>query len=291
MGRSVTLDQGSHAVGDPRPAPCCFNTAQLTVKESHAMGHSSLSCPAIALVLLGSALVGCTAPTARPEATNPPPSSTQLPPAAAASIPTPQPSIADFDQQFIDMMVPHHAGAVEMARIAQTRAQHAEIQALASNILLSQSAEIDQMRSWRRAWFGTADTPPMSRTPMVGSMRDASTMTLNTDATVDMDKDVADIRGAPEPFHAAFIEAMIPHHQMAVTAARLAQQRTSHTEISDLAIAILDAQQREIGQMQAWRLQWYGSLRPNMNEPTPGSSTHAQPAPIQNMPGMMDEGH
>ena len=192
----------------------------------------SLSCPAIALVLLGSALVGCTAPTARPEATNPPPSSTQLPPAAAASIPTPQASIADFDQQFIDMMVPHHAGAVEMARIAQTRAQHAEIQALASNILLSQSAEIDQMRSWRRAWFGTADTPPMSRTPMVGSMRDASTMTMNTDVTVDMNKQAADLRGAPEPFDDAFIEAMIPHHQMAVTAARLAQQRTSHTEIS-----------------------------------------------------------
>jgi uncharacterized protein (DUF305 family) len=255
------------------------------------MGHSPLSCPAIALALLGPALLGCTTLTARPAATNPLPSPTQLPAPAAAPAPTPQPPVAGFDQQFIDMMVPHHAGAVEMARIAQTRAQHAEIQVLANNILQSQSAEIDQMRGWRKAWFGTPDTPPMSRMPMVGPMNDATTMTMNTDATVNMDRQVADLRGAPEPFDAAFIEAMIPHHQMAVSAARLALQRTSHAEISDLAIGILDAQQREIGQMQAWRLQWYGSLRPNMNEPTPGSGAQPQLAPMQNMPGMMDEGH
>src|SRR5215204_4286530 len=38
---------------------------------------------------------------------------------------------AEFDQLFMDMMVPHHQGAVEMARIAQDRAEHQEIKDMA----------------------------------------------------------------------------------------------------------------------------------------------------------------
>src|SRR5262249_28621098 len=99
----------------------------------------------------------------------------------------------------------------------------------------------------------------------------APTMPMNADGSLDMERQVEDLRGAEEPFDASFIEAMIPHHQMAVSAARLALQQATHPELSQLAAAILDAQQKEIGQMQAWRLQWYGSLRPNMNNPMPTS--------------------
>ena len=44
-------------------------------------------------------------------------------------------SSAPFDQQFIDMMVPHHEGAVAMAKIAQTRAEHPELKQLADAII------------------------------------------------------------------------------------------------------------------------------------------------------------
>jgi Domain of unknown function (DUF305) len=102
---------------------------------------------------------------------------------------------------------------------------------------------------------------------------------------------VADLRAAPEPFDGAFIEAMIPHQKMALSAARLAFQQAEHTEIDHLASAIVDAQQREIGEMQAWRLQWYGSMRPDMNAPTSTPGPARVPTPMQEMPGMMDEGH
>jgi uncharacterized protein (DUF305 family) len=61
---------------------------------------------------------------------------------------------------------------------------------------------------------------------------------------------------------------MIPHHQMAVEAARVALQQAGHPELSDLAASIIDAQLREIGQIQAWRLNWYGSMRANMRAPS-----------------------
>ena len=255
------------------------------------MGHLSPFCRALALATLSCAVVACTSSTANPIATTPLTSPTQLPAATTVLVVPTQLASADFDQQFIDMMVPHHQGAVEMARIAQTRAQHAEIQKLAGDIALSQSAEVDQMRGWRKAWFGSSETPSMDRMPMLGPMGNTATTIMNGDGTVDMNQQVVDLRAAPEPFDAAFIEAMIPHHQMAVSAARLALQGAKHPEVSQLAVAILDAQQREIGQMQAWRLQWYGSVRANMNDPTPSSGTRPEPPPMQNMPGMMDEGH
>jgi hypothetical protein len=65
---------------------------------------------------------------------------------------------APFDRQFIDMMVPHHQGAVAMAHIALTRAQHPQIKWPARSIIAAQEAEIRQMTAWRKAWYGSATT-------------------------------------------------------------------------------------------------------------------------------------
>ena len=59
-----------------------------------------------------------------------------------------------LDLMFIDMMIPHHDGAVAMAGEALTRAEHAEIKDLARNIIDAQTREIAQFRQWRQAWAG-----------------------------------------------------------------------------------------------------------------------------------------
>src|SRR4051812_26846839 len=50
------------------------------------------------------------------------------------------------DRAFITNMVPHHQSAVEMARIAQRRAPHPEVKALAASIIRDQQSEIELMR-------------------------------------------------------------------------------------------------------------------------------------------------
>src|SRR5829696_7107712 len=72
--------------------------------------------------------------------------------------------MGQFDLMFIDMMTPHHASAVAMAQVAQTRAEHPELRMLAEQIIESQSAEIAQMQAWRDEWF--PDAPAMPVMPM-----------------------------------------------------------------------------------------------------------------------------
>ena len=161
-----------------------------------------------------------------------------------------------FDQQFIDMMVPHHQGAVEMAKIAQVRGEHPEVKALAEGIVRSQESEIGTMKGWRQAWFGSAETPPLDQMPMVpgmGAGHDRHAGPMN------MAADVERLRNAPQPFDLAFIDAMIPHHQSAIDAAKAAESRAERPEIKELARSIIADQQREIDQMTAWRQAWYGS--------------------------------
>ena len=174
------------------------------------------------------------------------------------------PKTVPFDQQFIDMMVPHHEGAVEMARIAEQRSQRPEIRAMAADILRTQASEIEQMRAWRKAWFGSDQTPPMTRMPMVDGMQmpsggghTAHGGAASSSQTMDMAADVEKLRSAPEPFDLAFIDAMIPHHQDAIEASKAAASRAQRDEIKTLAREIVEGQQREVDALRQWRQSWF----------------------------------
>jgi hypothetical protein len=58
----------------------------------------------------------------------------------------------DFDAAFITAMIEHHEGAIEMAELADSRAEHDEIKELSQDIIRAQEAEIAQMRDWQTAW-------------------------------------------------------------------------------------------------------------------------------------------
>jgi uncharacterized protein (DUF305 family) len=53
---------------------------------------------------------------------------------------------ADWDQMFLTMMIEHHAGAIEMARTEQSEGENPEAVALADDIDVAQSAEIETMQ-------------------------------------------------------------------------------------------------------------------------------------------------
>lgn len=145
------------------------------------------------------------------------------------------------DRRFIDAMVPHHEGAVEMAEVAPENAEHEEVRRLAEDIISAQRAEIEVLRGIREREFGSAEPAmEMSEEEMAGmSMADP--------------RELANA----EPFDRAFIDAMIPHHESAISMAEVALERSENEEIRTLAQDILEAQRKEIEQMNAWRERWY----------------------------------
>jgi uncharacterized protein (DUF305 family) len=60
---------------------------------------------------------------------------------------------AEFDLRFINGMLPHHEGALVMAKDALSKSQRPEIKKLAQDILTSQQQEIEQMEQWRKDWY------------------------------------------------------------------------------------------------------------------------------------------
>jgi uncharacterized protein (DUF305 family) len=59
---------------------------------------------------------------------------------------------ADPDLAFIEMMIPHHQGAVAMSREILDTTKRPELQQLARNIIRNQKREIAQMKSWKQSW-------------------------------------------------------------------------------------------------------------------------------------------
>lgn len=57
-----------------------------------------------------------------------------------------------LDLMFVDMMIPHHEGALAMAQDALAKAEHQELKDLSRKVIASQQKEIDQMQKWKKAW-------------------------------------------------------------------------------------------------------------------------------------------
>jgi uncharacterized protein (DUF305 family) len=178
---------------------------------------------------------------------------------STTAVPTTENSM-EFDQMFIDMMVPHHQAAIEMALIAQQKAEHPELKQMADQIIADQEREVGQLKTWRQQWYGSDVTPPMSEMPMLSDMSGMGHESMTMDMTTDIEK----LNTTTEPFDLIFIDLMIDHHQMAVDAGMMAEQQATREEIRDLARTIVESQQKEIEQMKAWRLEWYGNATPSI---------------------------
>lgn len=145
------------------------------------------------------------------------------------------------DKAFIDAMVPHHEGAVEMARVALKRAEHPEIKSLAGEIISAQRSEIELFGEIREREYGSAESA------MEMSERDMEAMGMS---------DTRKLAQA-DTFDQAFIDEMIPHHQSAIVMAGVARTETEDPQIREISNDIITAQKREIEQMKHWRQQWY----------------------------------
>jgi len=147
------------------------------------------------------------------------------------------------DITFAQEMIPHHAQAIEMARLAPDRAQSPQVKDLASRIEQAQGPEIETMTGWLRTW--NAQVPPtgaaggdhagMGTSPGMMDPQQMQQLRQATGAEFDM----------------LFLQMMIEHHNGAITTARAELADGQYPPAKQLAQQIIDTQQAEIEEMRA----------------------------------------
>jgi uncharacterized protein (DUF305 family) len=141
------------------------------------------------------------------------------------------------DRAFVAAMVPHHQSAVEMAKIAQQRGESAFVKQLADDIVTTQTEEIATLRREDEA----LDTAGVEN----GSLG-------VPEHAMGMNDDPAELRTA-QPFDESFLQMMVPHHEGAIEMAKAELAKGQDPELKALAQQIIDAQEREISEMQEHR--------------------------------------
>jgi len=139
------------------------------------------------------------------------------------------------DRAFVVGMIPHHEAAIDMAKVAQDRGQSQFVTSLADDIVRTQGEEILTMRD-------------IDAELAAGGVK-AGDLGLSESA-MGMEGDMSTLEHA-KSFDPMFMQMMVPHHQGAIRMARVEIQRGMDPRLKELAQEIIDAQSREIAEMNA----------------------------------------
>ncbi len=134
------------------------------------------------------------------------------------------------EQNFAEMMIPHHQQAIEMSDLALQKSENEEVIALATQIKAAQDPEIVEMSSW----------PGVNPETHMGHAMDGMLS----------DDEMKELREAESvQFDRLFVQGMIKHHQGAIDMAD--EVKNSDNEIvSNLARSIISTQRDEIQLME-----------------------------------------
>ncbi|OKK16166.1 copper resistance protein [Streptomyces sp. CB00455] len=160
-------------------------------------------------------------------------------PSASPSAPTSQGQHNAADVAFAKGMIPHHHQAVEMAGLAPTRAESAEVKKLAEEIEKAQDPEIKTLSGWLTSWGEQV----AAEDAMDHSMHGADGAMMTPEEMDNLRKT------SGKAFDTAFMQLMIKHHTGAVAMAKTEKADGSFPEAKTMAAAIITSQTAEITRM------------------------------------------
>jgi uncharacterized protein (DUF305 family) len=150
----------------------------------------------------------------------------------------------DADVTFAQEMIPHHQQAIEMAELAESRAESEEVKELAADIEAAQGPEIETMSGWLESWGEDVPDEGMSGMDHGDMSSDDMTGMMTDDEMADLEA----TSGAG--FDQMFLTMMIEHHEGAIEMAQTEQSEGEFPEAVAMAEEIEATQAEEIQTMQ-----------------------------------------
>jgi uncharacterized protein (DUF305 family) len=148
-----------------------------------------------------------------------------------------------YDQHYIDMTLMHHQQGVEMAELAEKRAQDPGVKAFAKKTADDQEKDIEQLEQYR------GDLGVAVKSPAISMEKHDQTMMKQ------MNDDMEKLRAAGESdFDRLFLDTMKKHHKMAVDMSKEAAAKAQRKEVKDFArktVAKQQAEMEEINKLKA----------------------------------------
>ena len=133
-----------------------------------------------------------------------------------------------FEPQFLEKMSMHHQEGIEMAKMAQEKAESKSVKDLSQKIIKKQTQEIAELKSWEKKWY-PGEKP-----------------------VVDMEKmDMTKLHSlSGKEFDVAFLNMMSKHHEGAVEMSKDAESKLEHKEVKKFAQKTIKDQTAEISKIE-----------------------------------------
>ncbi len=146
------------------------------------------------------------------------------------------------DLMFVQMMIPHHEGAIEMSDLLLAKSGiDSEVIELAEQIKAAQAPEIEQMEAWLDDWG----------IPQMGGMGGMDHGGMGgMDGMTEEDMEALENASGSEAAE-LFLRQMIVHHEGAIDMAQLVLDDGEHPGVRQLVDSIIVSQTAEIAQMRS----------------------------------------
>ncbi|MFI6863038.1 DUF305 domain-containing protein [Streptomyces sp. NPDC050421] len=147
------------------------------------------------------------------------------------------------DVRYVQLMIQHHAQALELTGLVPTRSRSATVKRLAERITAAQQPEIGAMEGWltRHGRSGQSEQSEQSGKHDHGAMPGM--------ATAAQLQKLGAAKGTA--FDQLFLKLMITHHQGAITMATEVLSEGNNVQVEEMADDVVAQQTTEIGRMRA----------------------------------------
>lgn len=144
------------------------------------------------------------------------------------------------DQRFITMMIHHDQKTLKMADLAIQKAKNPQIKALATQIKIDQTQEIEQLQALYKQLYGS-EVPANT----MNCMGMGQGMGQGMGGMMSLES----LENSPN-FDQEFVQRMIHHQQMSVNMASKAAKNANVLQIRNLAQAIIKTQTAQLEKLQ-----------------------------------------